>query len=216
MTDFNRSLKLYPNNAIALTSVGLCYENMNEPKKAIDEFKLAIKVDPQHYSAYYSLGRLYNAIEDYASAKKYFCIIQWVCICFDLCTWASSHQNSSSSITIDMMLFPTSFPHSADDLWEVLSHGIIFFKSYEGVLVVGYRSPRAKCPDVTRRWDIHKTFLATSLVQQAFYWMKTYYSGLTLAIFWIASALSKPVICLCDFLWDRSKYVKIWVISEKH
>ena len=143
-----------------------------------------------------------------ASAKKYSCIVQWVCICFDLCTWASSHQNSSSTITLDMMLFPTSFPHSTDNFWKVLSQGIIFYKSYEGVLVAGYWSPRATCPDVypdvTRRWDIYKTFLTTSQMKQAHYWMKIYYSGLALNNFWNFLALSKSVACPLDFLSGRS------------
>ena len=69
---------------------------------------------------------------------------------------------SRFTMTVDMMLFSASFPNSADDMWKVLCQGIIFFSSYEGLLVVGYGLPGAVCPDVypdvTRRWDIHKTF----------------------------------------------------------
>lgn len=70
LTDLDQSLKLKPNQARAYNNIGNVYYNDNLIDLAIENYKQALKCDPQYISAHLNLTKIYLKIEinlEYAS-----------------------------------------------------------------------------------------------------------------------------------------------------
>ncbi|GAG26737.1 unnamed protein product, partial [marine sediment metagenome] len=60
----------------AYVNIGLCYGNLGNHAKAIDAFKQAIRIDPDHNSAHFSLGFSYFKTGDKSSALDEYKILK--------------------------------------------------------------------------------------------------------------------------------------------
>jgi len=57
---FEKALELDPNNADAYIGLGSLFEELNDPDKALENYKLAIKYDSKNAYAYYRAGVIYK------------------------------------------------------------------------------------------------------------------------------------------------------------
>lgn len=62
------AVKYDPNNEIALTHLGVCYVNSNQPQPAIQALTKALQINPESHSAMNALGYAYLGIKDYNNA----------------------------------------------------------------------------------------------------------------------------------------------------
>ena len=60
-----------PKTAETYVNIGSCYQAMNEDKKAIEYYKLAITKEPNNADIAFYLGQAYVNIEDWTNAKSY-------------------------------------------------------------------------------------------------------------------------------------------------
>ena len=67
---FDKVLKIDTSNANVYYYRALCYDAVNNPKKAIEDYKSALKYSPDMSIAYYSIAVDYDTLENYQSAKQ--------------------------------------------------------------------------------------------------------------------------------------------------
>jgi len=60
-----------PKTADVYINIGSCYQAMNEDKKAVEFYKLAMSKEPNNADIAFYLGQAYVNIEDWANAKSY-------------------------------------------------------------------------------------------------------------------------------------------------
>ena len=72
LTQFDKVLKIEPNNFQAYYHRGNCYMNLRQYKVAIDEYNEAIKINESYADAISNKGQAYFYLKDYVNACKYF------------------------------------------------------------------------------------------------------------------------------------------------
>ena len=66
--DFDRSIELSPNNAVAYSNRGNAHNSLGKYQQALVDLNKAIKLDPQYFKAYNNRGNTYFDLEDYSMA----------------------------------------------------------------------------------------------------------------------------------------------------
>jgi len=67
--EYQRALKASPHSPIILNRLGRVLTDSKKYQKALPYLKRAQELDPDYVGAYVQLGRLYNAVQKYSSAK---------------------------------------------------------------------------------------------------------------------------------------------------
>jgi tetratricopeptide (TPR) repeat protein len=59
-----------PRTASNWNKTGMAYHHLYAPEKALQEYKMAVHLDPQYAAAYNNMGAVYHGLGNYAQAEK--------------------------------------------------------------------------------------------------------------------------------------------------
>ncbi len=62
----------YPNSEILANTLGSCYDNKGDQRKAIEYFDVALKLDPNYVQAYYNKALAYEKLGNFNSASRFY------------------------------------------------------------------------------------------------------------------------------------------------
>jgi len=69
---FEKLLELNESSQFIHEKLSFCYDRIYEPEKAIEQQLLALKYDPKNATNLFILGQLYQHVQDYENAEKYY------------------------------------------------------------------------------------------------------------------------------------------------
>ena len=69
---YNKVLKIDSTHVETNNNLGIIFEKLRQPKKAIRYFQKATQIKPDYADAYYNLGKIFNELNEHQKAISYY------------------------------------------------------------------------------------------------------------------------------------------------